>query len=282
MAASDQDEFTVHFWGVRGTVPCPGPSTLRYGGNTACVEVRWGAHRLIFDAGTGLRNLGRALLTDGRPSVSHLFFSHTHIDHVVGLPFFKPAYDSRNRLQMWSGHLRRQGRRLDEVLGTLMQQPLFPVKLDIMHACLAFHDFDAGDVLRPVDGLEIRTGLLNHPGGATAYRVECSGRAVCYVTDTEHPSGGERDGDVLRLIDGADLVIYDTTYTDEEYERFRGWGHSTWQEGVRLCEAARVRRLVAFHHDPDHDDDALDRIAVALERALPGSVVASEGLELRL
>lgn len=281
MAESGQ-ELIVRFWGVRGTVPCPGPSTLRYGGNTACVEVRWGPHRLIFDAGTGLRNLGRALLSDGRPSTSHLFFSHTHIDHLGGLPFFKPAYDARNRLQMWSGHLRRQGKRLDEVLGALMQPPLFPVKLDIMHACLGFDDFDPGDVLRPADGIEIRTGPLNHPGGATAYRVECSGRAVCYVTDTEHPDGGGRDPNVVRLIGGADLVIYDATYTDEEYARFRGWGHSTWQEGVRLCEAAGARRLIAFHHDPEHDDDALDRIAAALSEALPGSIVASEGLEIRL
>lgn len=269
----------VRFWGVRGTVPCPGPETLRYGGNTSCVEVLCGPDRLILDAGTGLRNLGRALLARGRPSSSHLLLTHTHFDHVSGLPFFKPAYDGCNRLELWSGHLRAQGLDLAGVLGGLMQPPLFPVRLDIMHACLAFHDFDAGDVLRPFAGVEIRTGRLSHPGGCTGYRVEFAGRAVCYITDTEHPAKG-RDPNVLRLIEGADLVVYDATYTDEEYGRHRGWGHSTWQEGVRLCRAAGAAKLVAFHHDPDHDDAAMDRIAEALDRELPGSVVAREGLEI--
>jgi phosphoribosyl 1,2-cyclic phosphodiesterase len=278
----DDGGLVVRFWGVRGTVPCPGAGTLRYGGNTSCVEVRRGGDRLILDGGTGLRNLGKALQAEARPVSTHLLFSHTHFDHIAGLPFFQPAYDGRNRLELWNGHLRRQGHRLEEVLHTLLQSPFFPVPLGIMHACLAFHDFEAGDVLRPFDGLEIRTGPLNHPGGATGYRLASGGRTVCYVTDTEHREGEGPDPDVLRLIEGADLVIYDATYTDEEYGRYRGWGHSTWQEGVRLCEAAGARRLVTFHHDPEHTDDCLDRIGDALDAALAGSLVAREGLEIRL
>ena len=278
---AERDGILVRFWGVRGTLPCPGPRTVRYGGNTACVEVLADDHRLIFDAGSGLRDLGKCLQDDGKPVVSHLFFSHTHLDHVLGLPFFRPAYDPRNRLELWSGHLAVQRRRLEPVLKTLMEPPFFPVPLDIMQACLAFHDFEAGSALCLPGGIEVRTAPLSHPGGATGYRVEYRGRSVCYVTDTEHPERG-RDEAILELIEGSDLVIYDATYTDEEYARFRGWGHSTWQEGARLCEAAGAARLAAFHHDPAHDDDTMDRIAEALERKRPGSFVAREGLEIRV
>lgn len=278
---TSEAEFWVRFWGVRGSIACPGPATLRYGGNTACVEMRCGELRLIFDAGSGMRPLGREWERNRQPCSAHIFLSHTHLDHVVGLPFFRPAYLPDNGFQLWAGHLRQRGHRLQGVLQTLMRQPLFPVPLDILHACMAFHDFEAGDTLEPGHGVVIRTAPLAHPGGATGYRVEWGGRIVCYVTDTEHEEG-RLDPRVLRLIDGADVVIYDATYTDEEFASYRGWGHSTWQQGVRLCEAAAAGRLVLFHHDPDRDDDALDRIAAELMQLRPGSLVAREGLVLRL
>jgi phosphoribosyl 1,2-cyclic phosphodiesterase len=243
--------------------------------------MRCGEQRLIFDAGTGLRQLGAEMVRNGERVDSHLFFTHTHMDHVIGLPFFRPAYNPTNRLQFWSGHLSGQGRRLEEVLEKLMQKPFFPVPLDIMHACLGFIDFRPGDRIAPCPGVSVRTAALNHPGGAVGYRVEHAGRAICYVTDTEHVPGAP-DAAVLDLIAGADLVIYDATYTDEEFGQYKGWGHSTWQEGVRLCERAGADRLVAFHHDPDHDDEALDRIAAELERARAGSVVAAEGMVIDL
>ncbi len=275
-----EEEFWVRFWGVRGTVPCPGPETVRYGGNTSCVEMRCGRNRLIFDAGTGLRMLGREWERNGILNRAHIFLTHTHADHINGLPFFRPAYVQHNCFEFWCGHLLRQGLRIKDVLGALMQPPYFPVPLDIMHACIAFHDFDAGATLEPVGGVRIRTTPLNHPGGATAYRVEFAGRVVCYVTDTEHREG-RLDANVLAFIDGADIVIYDATYTDQEYPKYRGWGHSTWQEGIRLCEAASAGRFVAFHHDPDHDDAMLDEIALEMEHHRAGSVVAREGLVLK-
>ncbi len=278
--AGKSDNFWLRFWGVRGTIPCPGAATLRYGGNTACVEVMCGAQRLIFDAGTGLRALGMSL--NGQHALkAHIFLTHTHIDHINGFPFFRPAYDPANCFELWAGHMGGQPGSLQAVLSDLMRAPIFPVPLEIMHACIAFHDFAAGTVLEPAPGVVLRTAPLNHPNGATGYRIEFAGRSACYVTDTEHREG-TLDETVLDLIRGSELVIYDATYTEAEYDRFRGWGHSTWQEGVRLCKAASVKRMVAFHHDPEHCDEDLDRIADELDCAMPGSRVAREGVVLHL
>ncbi|MFW5679735.1 MAG: MBL fold metallo-hydrolase [Pseudomonadota bacterium] len=272
--------FEVRFWGVRGTVAVPGPSTVRYGGNTSCVEVVCGGTRLIFDMGTGLRALGNRLAAQ-QACEAHLLLTHTHLDHIVGFPFFKPAYATCNRFELWAGHLRPQGLDLKGTLASLMSQPLFPVPLGLMHANPTFHDVCAGDVLSLGPDVTVRTAALKHPGGATGYRVEHAGKVFCMITDTEHEPG-RPDHNVLALIDGADLVVYDSTYTDAELATYVGWGHSTWEEGVRLCRSAGAKRLLAFHHDPEREDDVLDRIGLALEQALPGSLVAAEGLVLRL
>jgi phosphoribosyl 1,2-cyclic phosphodiesterase len=272
--------FTMRFWGVRGTVPCPEADRLRYGGNTSCIEVRCGEARLVFDAGTGLRALGNELLATDDKRQSHIFFTHTHLDHIAGLPFFRPGYDAANHFEFWAGHLLQHGLSLKAVLEQLMQPPLFPVPLDILHACVSFHDFRPGEVLHPFPDVVVRTLALNHPGGATAYRIEFAGQAMCIVTDVEHRAGVV-DQDIVGFIRGAAIVVYDCTYTEDEYARFVGWGHSTWQQGVKLCEAAGAERLVAFHHDPDHDDDFMDEMGRQLARARPGSLVAAEGLTLR-
>lgn len=276
---AQNEDFWVRFWGVRGTVPCPGPDTVRYGGNTPCVEVMCGRERLIFDAGTGIRALGRSLAEEEGLN-SHIFLTHTHMDHITGFPFFRPAYSAKNTFQIWAGHLAADNGSIRSVLSAIMSSPIFPVPLRIMHACMAFHDFNAGNTLNPLPGVVLRTAPLNHPNGATAYRIDYDGRSICYVTDTEHREGG-LDNIIIELIAGSQLVIYDSTYTEEEYPRYRGWGHSTWNEGAKLCDAAGAGKLVAFHHDPDHDDTDLDRIADAMDLARPGSIVASEGLVLR-
>jgi len=274
--ARDQGPFTVRFWGVRGSIACSGPRTARYGGNTSSLEVRCGEQLLLFDAGTGMRYLGKAL--EETRLEADIYFTHTHFDHVCGLPFFRPLFQPQNRFRLWAGHL-RGAMTLRRVLAEFMMSPLFPVPPEVFRSTLEYRDFTAGETLLGGDGVTLRTAPLNHPDGATGYRVEYQGRSFCYVSDTEHVPGS-LDRNVLGLIADADLVVYDCMYTDDEYRRYVGWGHSTWQEGIRLCKEAGAKRMVVFHHDPDHDDEQLDGIAREVERALPGSVVAHEGLVL--
>ncbi len=276
---ADSGDFNIRFWGVRGSIACPGEATVRYGGNTACLEVLCGGRRLIFDAGTGLRALGDSLAREDGPVEGDIFLSHTHFDHICGIPFFKPFYVRGNRFRVWAGHLLPEFT-LKQVVGDMMVAPLFPVPPEIFEQQVDYRDFNCGQTFEPCTGVVIRTAPLNHPDRATGYRVEYAGRAACYITDTGHIEG-QRDEALVAFVAGADLMIYDSTYTDEEFPCYRDYGHSTWQEGVRIAEAAGVGRLAIFHHDPSHDDDMMDRIAAEAEALRPGTVVAREGMVLQ-
>jgi phosphoribosyl 1,2-cyclic phosphodiesterase len=270
----------VRVWGARGGIACPDPQTAKYGGNTACVEVRLGDRLFIFDGGTGMRRLGEKLAATGAPLNADIFFSHFHMDHVCGLPFFIPAYMPANQLRLWGGSLQRE-RTTKQALSALMTDPLFPVGLDEFKAKIEFRDFRPGETLKPSSEGTLRTAPLNHPGGCTGYRLDFRGKSIAYVTDTEHKPG-MLDRNVLDLVENADLLIYDANYTDDEFAKHIGWGHSTWQEGVRLADAAGVDRLVLFHHDPQHTDDMLDRIGAEVDAIRPGTVVGREGLEIHV
>jgi phosphoribosyl 1,2-cyclic phosphodiesterase len=278
------DGLKVRFWGVRGSISCPGAEYARYGGNTACLEMTAGGRRLVFDAGTGIRTLGLELARQA-PLDIDIYFTHTHLDHISGLTFFSPLFDKRNSVRMWAGHLQAP-HTLKTVVKSLMQAPLYPVSLEAFQASISFKEFDCGATLS-CGAISMRTAPLNHPNGATGYRIDHGGKAICYITDTEHrPDGLDRT--ILELCRGADVMIYDSSYTDAEYPRYRGWGHSTWQEGVRMADAAKVGTLVIFHHDPSHDDAFMDGVAreAAMLRpgiaagGLPRVVVAHEGLIL--
>lgn len=276
---ANDNEFLVRFWGVRGSIACPGPDYVRYGGNTSCVEVMCGDRRLIFDAGTGIRPLGTTLACR-RPNDLDIFFTHTHFDHICGLTFFSTLFCTDSRVRLWAGHL-NGGQTLKSVLKDLMMAPLYPVSPDVFQARVSFNDFNAGDTLTPHPGVTLRTCPLNHPNGGTGYRIDYGGRSICYITDTEH-FPDRIDDNIRELVRDADLMIYDASYTDAEYPTYKGWGHSTWQAGMRLADSANVKTYVLFHHDPSHSDAKMDEITREAEAARPGRVVvAREGMVLR-
>jgi phosphoribosyl 1,2-cyclic phosphodiesterase len=272
---NSQKHMSVKFWGVRGSIACPGNATSRYGGNTSCVEIKGGKQTFIFDAGTGLRELGKTFPSTGKTEIN-IFLSHCHIDHICGLPFFAPCYSRMNTVRLWAGNLLPRFR-LGEVIEQMMAAPLFPIRHDIFDADLQFRDFHVGETLAPSSAIKLRTIRLNHPDGATGYRVEYDGRSIAYVTD--HESHGDTvDQHLASFLKDVDLLICDCTYTAEELRTHLGWGHSSWQQGIQLAAAARAKRFCLFHHDPDHDDVQLDRIAAEVSKQHPGSMVAYEGL----
>jgi len=278
VGAGHGEAMTVRFWGVRGSLPTPGAATVRYGGNTLCVELRCGAHLLILDAGSGLREFGRSLSVSGAPVDADLLLTHTHLDHICGLPFFAALFDPLARIRFWGGHLMPPDG-IASALQRSWQPPLMPGLDASFRAALAFNDFAAGAVLDLHPGLSVGTTMLCHPGNSVGYRISWGGASVCYITDTEHPAEGMDDA-LCRFVAGTDLLIYDASYTEAEYALRVGWGHSTWPAALRLADAACVGQLVLFHHDPGHDDAMLDAIAVAAAGRRPGTLVAQEGMIL--
>lgn len=270
------------FWGVRGSIPTPGPSTVRIGGNTSCVEVECGDTRIVFDSGTGIRPLGQKLLKS-MPLELHLFYSHVHWDHIQGFPFFAPAFVKGNTIHMY-GEANSRGT-VESAMGGQMEFPNFPVKLTQLASTLVFHDLQSGDVVTLREGLTVTAQAGTHPGGVLAYRVEHEGRRVVYVTDTEHPSEGI-DERIVSIARDADVFIYDSMYTPEEYDgradgRSRvGWGHSTFEHGARIAHAAGCKQYVLFHHDPDQSDEEVDQKEIRARELFPNAICAYEGLTI--
>lgn len=275
-------QFVVNFWGVRGSIASPGEATVRYGGNTPCIEMQVAGHRLIFDGGTGLRVLGQSLLSQ-MPVEGHLFFTHSHWDHIQGFPFFTPAFVKGNHFSIY-GAIAPDGSCIEQRLNDQMRHPNFPVPLQIMGSALKFIDVHIGEPIQ-IGEVTVENALLNHPGQAIGYRVNWQNYAAAYITDTEHYPD-RLDENVLNLVHNADVMIYDATYTDEEYYSPKtskvGWGHSTWQEAVKVAKAANVKTLVIFHHDPLHDDNFLDDMGAQVAAAFPNGIMAREGLSLQI
>lgn len=271
----------VKFYGVRGSIASAGDETRRYGGNTSCVTVQAGDELLVFDAGTGIRRLGAEL---GPMNVkAKLFFSHLHWDHIQGFPFFTPAFVPGNQLDVF-GVQTAQAAPVKDALSAQMKPPSFPVPLDIMQADLVFRDIPHNERIT-FENVEVRHATVDHPNGCVAYRVDHGGRSVVYATDLEH--GGEVNNALIDLCAGADALIYDAMYTPEEYDGEvgpprHGWGHSTFDAGADLADAAGVKQLVLFHHDPGHGDVFLDNLGARARRRFSNTVLAKEGLELAL
>ncbi|VAV96496.1 Metal-dependent hydrolases of the beta-lactamase superfamily I [hydrothermal vent metagenome] len=271
-------EFYVKFWGVRGSVPVSGRSTCEYGGNTSCLEIGCGERLIMLDAGSGAFLFGKSLKNQKVGEIDVLF-SHCHYDHIEGAPFFEPAYCNNWKIRYWSGHLFGT-MTTEQMIETYMRRPYFPVGPEIFDSQASYHDFKPGSVLELGDGIVVRTTSLNHPDGAVGYRVEYDGRSICYVTDMEH-TDGEPPQELCDLVRDAGILIYDAMYDDDKFEKYKGFGHSTWQEGARLSDKCNVGQYVAFHHQPAHDDLTLNEISRKLEIRRPGSVLAREGAVLR-
>jgi phosphoribosyl 1,2-cyclic phosphodiesterase len=271
----------LRFWGVRGSTPTPQVENMRYGGNTSCVEVRIQDRLFVFDCGTGFRTLGQHLTkqASGQPLFAHIFVSHYHWDHIQGIPFFRPLYDSPNNVFIF--HSSKRNRSLKRVMEEQMAAPYFPVNMNDMQANRAFHDIEAGRVALD-DDVTVQAAWLNHPQGCMGFRIESKEGVLVYATDNE-PGDPEFDKSVRKLAEGADVLIYDAQYLPEEYEAHkRGWGHSHWREAVKIVTESGAKDLILFHHDPDHTDVCLDSVVKEARNYYPQVRAAAEGMLLEI
>jgi phosphoribosyl 1,2-cyclic phosphodiesterase len=293
----------VKFWGVRGSVPSPGPETVYYGGNTSCVEVRADGELIILDAGTGIRPLGRHLQREfgERPIRMSILISHTHWDHIQGFPFFTPAYDERNQVRIYAFEGPRKG--VEATLSIQMESPYFPISMQEMPGNIEFEELKSLDFR--LGKVAVQAAFMNHPGVCVGYKLLTQAGAVAYFPDNElfgrlkssaasHLSqehtnfARKQDLKLQEFISGADLVVSDAQYTSREYAEHVGWGHSCVDDVVDLAIAAKVKQLFLFHHDPDHSDSQIAQmLASARQRVAAANSTliieaAREGLEVVL
>jgi phosphoribosyl 1,2-cyclic phosphodiesterase len=266
-----QHDLSVRFLGVRGSIATPG---MAAGGNTACLEVVAGDTRIILDAGTGLRALGNERMASGIRN-STILLSHLHWDHVAGLQFFTPVYVPGFRTEIASGPNGVMSH--DQAIRSLFKAPFFPVDFDDLGGVVTTRELRTNDQFQ-IGDITVTMARLNHPDPVYGFRLEHAGQSIVYATDTEHFACV--DPTLKKLAAGADILVYDSQYTPEEYPSKVGWGHSTWQAGADLARAAGVPQLVMFHHDPGRTDAQLAALEAQAAANLPGTVAAREGMVL--
>jgi phosphoribosyl 1,2-cyclic phosphodiesterase len=280
-----QNTASLVFWGVRGSTPTVERDTWRYGGNTPCLELTApGGTHFILDCGTGLRMLGnRWAQSNGEFGIeAHVLVTHFHWDHIQGIPFFRPFFEAQNRFHFYSFQSKSLGPdTLRQVFESQLAGPYFPVDVSLMSAPRTFRDVTGGERWE-VDGTRISAAWLNHPQGCLGYRLETTAGSIVYATDNE-PGVPEFDKSIRQFAQGADVLIYDAQYSPEQIASTRkGWGHSSWLEGVKIAREARVRNLVLFHHNPESSDNVIDGFLSAARQEFPATWAAAEGMCLTL
>ena len=273
---------TLTFWGVRGSIPSPGLHTITFGGNTSCVSVEYHEHVIIFDAGSGLRPLGLALMARATPPITgSLFLTHTHWDHIQGLPFFTPAFTPQNQFAIYGEARPRYP--LVELMEDQIQHPFFPIEMqDLFQAHIDFRELASGDTVEIDPQIQVTAFRLTHPNAALGYVLQLDALRVAYVTDHEHPLGHLSPA-VRQAVTGVDLLIHDAQYSREEIRQGKqGWGHSAWEDVVQLALEAQVHQLFLFHHDPTATDEHLNERQFLAQQIFPQTFVAREGLKIPL
>tara|TARA_B100000963_G_C22610933_1_gene664830 strand:+ start:288 stop:1103 length:816 start_codon:yes stop_codon:yes gene_type:complete len=265
----------LKFWGVRGSIPTPGQEYTKYGGNTSCVEVEINNNLIILDMGSGLRKLGDSIV-ERNIYTFDILVSHFHYDHTCGLPFFKPAYDKKYDFTVNSGILKTRKNTLG-VLRDQISKPSFPITIDQFNAQISYKDFEVGKDFEIRKNIKVSTISLNHPDGATGYKIEHDGKSLCYITDHEHIEG-QKNELLVNFIKETDVFIYDTMFDDKNFSSYVGWGHSTWQEGARLAMDSGAKKLIMFHHSPDNNDKILDKMQFESQGLSSNFLVAKEGM----
>lgn len=263
------------FWGVRGSVATPDKDKLKYGGNTTCFEYSDDlGNTVIFDAGSGIRRLGKTLIQSNNHKKIYLFFTHYHWDHTQGLPFFQPIYRPDTELIMYGAKRGKIG--INEALAGQLSRLYFPVSLEKMSATKKFIDLGSNETVK-IGNSKIHVRSLNHPQGCLGFKIENGDKVITICTDTEHVEG-KLNKNVLFLAENSDLFIYDCHYTPEEYDNgHQGWGHSTYEEGIKIVNEINAKKFVLFHHDPDHNDTFMDEKVRKAKELFPESYGAIEG-----
>ncbi len=270
----------LKFYGTRGSIPVCEPKFQKYGGNTTCVALCNDTNIYIFDAGTGIRNLGREYFADKDNRISNivLTFSHFHWDHIQGFPFFLPAYDTNHELTIAAFGRKDKQFNLKAILENQMRTEFFPVPLQKMGAKINF--FQQEESLFDDGKVKIISSEHNHPGKAYSYRIEVDEKVIVFVTDVEHSNG--LDKRVIDIAKDADILIHEAQYTPDELENYKGWGHSSWMQAIEVAKLANVKKLFITHHDPDHNDDFLDKVEIECKKHFQNVELAKDNLEVEL
>lgn len=274
LTAATDSLFKVTFWGTRGTRQIHKLDQIKFGTNTICVEVQCGNRILVFDAGSGIIDFGEDFENRNAAHSFDLFFTHAHYDHVEGIPYLSPLYSNKYSTNIWAGKLKGV-EACHEIFDLLMMRPYFPVNVEKFKADIKYNDITDYETLDIGDGIVIKTTRLNHPGGATGYRVEYAGKSFGFITDCSH-TVDKCDAELVRFLKGVNLFAYDCSYTDDEFTNFSSYGHSSWQEALRLQAAATANAVYAVHHMPFRTDEELEEIHAQMQASNKNCGVACD------